>query len=87
MITWNKEKNEWLKQARGVSFEEIKSIVETDGYLDFIENQARKDQFIFVVRVRGYVYSVPFIFDKDNNIILKTAYPNRKFNKQYSNHL
>lgn len=87
MIIWDKKKNERLKQERDISFEEIKCIVEAEAYLDFIENPARIGQFIFIIRLRGYVYSVPFIFDKDDNIILKTAYPNRKFNKQYHKHI
>ena len=38
---------------------------------------------IFIVRFKGYIYVVPFKIDEDDNIVLKTAYPSRKFNKKY----
>jgi len=48
-----------------------------------IENPNRKDQMIFIVRLNKYIYVVPFLIDDNENIILKTAYPSRKFNKKY----
>jgi hypothetical protein len=38
---------------------------------------------IFIIRLNDYIYVVPFIIDENESIILKTAYPSRKFNKIY----
>ena len=32
---------------------------------------------------RNYTYVIPFVIDKDKNIVLKTVYPSRKFHKIY----
>jgi hypothetical protein len=33
--------------------------------------------------INDYIWLIPFITDEDDNIILKTAFPSRKFNKKY----
>jgi hypothetical protein len=38
---------------------------------------------MFILPVRGYIYVVPFVMDEDGNIVLKTAFPSRKFNKRF----
>lgn len=83
MICWDDDKNNKLIAERNISFDEISEIILREEYLDILENPARKDQMIFVVRLNNYIYVVPFIIDEDENIILKTAYPSRKFNKKY----
>lgn len=53
--------------------------------LDILEhpNQERYGgQRIFVVKVEGYVYLVPFV-ETEGEIILKTIIPSRKATKQY----
>lgn len=84
MIIWDPPKNEWLKKNRGVSFEEVKKMIESGSYLAIVDNPARHRQFICVVRLNNYAHAVPFIVDKDKNIVLKTVYPSRKYNKMYS---
>lgn len=44
---------------------------------------ARSRQMIFVVWYHGSTHVVPFVIDKNDNIILKTAFPSRKFHKLY----
>ena len=83
MIFWDEEKNNKLISERNISFDEIAEIILHDEYLDILENPNRNDQMIFIVRLKEYVYVVPFLIDEDENIILKTAYPSRKFNKKY----
>ena len=83
MIYWDEEKNNKLISERNISFDEIAEIILRDEYLDILENPNRNDQMIFIVRLKEYVYAVPFLIDEDENIILKTAYPSRKFNKKY----
>ncbi len=83
MIYWDDEKNHKLIDERDISFEEISEIILKEEYLDILENPNREDQMIFIVRFKGYIYVVPFKIDEDDNIVLKTAYPSRKFNKKY----
>lgn len=83
MIIWDEEKNIKLKIERNISFEIISEIILNRKYLDILENPSRPNQNIFVVEVHNYIYAVPFILDKDSNIVLKTAFPSRKLNKKY----
>ena len=53
-IVWDDEKNTWLKDIRGVSFEEIAGIMVAEEYLDLTENLARENQEYFVLSLRGY---------------------------------
>ena len=83
MIYWDEEKNKKLISERNISFDEIAEIILHDEYLEILENPKRNDQMIFIVQLKEYVYAVPFLIDENENIILKTAYPSRKFNKKY----
>jgi uncharacterized DUF497 family protein len=84
MIIWDDEKNQKLQIERDISFDQISDIILRKEYLDILENQSRPNQLIFVVKLNGYTYSVPFIIDDQSNIVLKTAYPSRKLHKKYS---
>ena len=83
MIYWDNEKNNKLISERNISFDEISEIILREEYLDILENPSREDQLIFIVYLKGYIYAVPFLVDEQENIILKTVYPSRKFNKIY----
>ncbi len=83
MIYWDNEKNNKLIAERDISFDGISEIILREEYLDILENPSRKDQRIFIISLKKYIYAVPFIIDEEDNIILKTAYPSRKFNKIY----
>ncbi len=82
---WNDEKNDWLRQERDVTFEDIVFHLSQGGLLDTIEHP-NQDQYpgqkIFIVNVEGYAYLVPFVED-DETIFLKTIIPSRKMTKQY----
>ena len=65
---WNPDKNEQLRVARGVTFEEIVYHIVHDGLLDILEhpNKARyPGQRILIVDVEGYVCLVPFVEDDE----------------------
>lgn len=82
---WSHEKNETLKDDRGVSFEEITLAIEEDGLLDILKHpNAEKypDQRILVVSLRSYVYLIPFIEEADF-FFLKTIIPSRKATRDY----
>ena len=83
MIYWDEDKNNKLITERNISFDEISEIILREEYLDILENPSKENQMIFIVRLNDYIYVVPFIIDENENIILKTAYPSRKFNKMY----
>ena len=82
---WNDEKNEWLRQERGTTFEDIVFHLAHGGLLDTIENPNQRQypgQRIFIVNVEGYACLVPFVED-DKAIFLKTIIPSRKMTKLY----
>ncbi|MBI5215966.1 MAG: BrnT family toxin [Ignavibacteriae bacterium] len=83
-ILWDEEKNRKLKETRGIAFEEISQIILDGNYLAILENPSRPEQMIFVLPYKGYTHVVPFIVDNDENIVLKTVFPSRKFHKMYA---
>jgi len=82
-IIWDEGKNKTLKLERNLSFEIFADLILDKKYLDILENPARKDQMIFIVEYKEYTYVVPFIIDDEDNIVLKTVFPSRKFHKIY----
>ena len=82
---WDEEKNELLKQMRGVSFEQVVLAIEIGDLEDRLKhpNPARyPNQKVFLVKIEDYIYSVPYIEENDK-IFLKTIIPNRKATKKY----
>jgi uncharacterized DUF497 family protein len=82
---WNDEKNETLKQLRGVSFEQVELAIATGDLIDRLThtNPAKyPKQKVFLVRIADYIYSVPYVEDNEK-IFLKTIIPNRKATKKY----
>jgi hypothetical protein len=80
VIDWNNGKNEWLKQHRGVCFEQVVLLFERGDILEIQENpnqDAYPGQKIAVVRIAEYVYLVPYVQDEEI-IFLKTIIPSRK---------
>jgi uncharacterized DUF497 family protein len=82
-IIWDESKNQNLKLSRGISFEIFADIILNNKYLDILENPAREDQMIFITSYKNYTYVVPFVLDEEENIVLKTVFPSRKFHKLY----
>ena len=82
-IVWDETKNKKLKDTRGVSFEDVAQMILDKKYLAVLENPVRPGQMVFVISYKGYTHVVPFVIDKEDNIVLKTIFPNRKFHKLY----
>ena len=83
-LRWNSEKNESLKAARGVSFENIVVAVESGGLLDIVDhpNKLRYPrQKVLVVAIENYAYLVPFV-EEDDYYFLKTVIPSRKATRE-----
>jgi len=84
-VNWNTEKNIRLKAERGVSFEEAVSAMSNGGLLvvlDHPNTDQYPNQRMFVVRIRGYAYLVPFVETKQE-VFLKTIIPSRKATRIY----
>ncbi|MDR2428799.1 MAG: toxin [Candidatus Margulisbacteria bacterium] len=82
-IIWDTEKNKKLIAERGIAFEELAAIILERKYWAILKNPARKRQKIIVLPYHGYTHVVPFILDTERNIVLKTAFPSRKYHKIY----
>ena len=79
------EKSRWLKETRGVSFEDAIALMDDEHILDVVEHPNKEKyghQSIFVMRIAGYVYLVPFV-KAGKKYFLKTIIPSRKATAQY----
>lgn len=82
---WNPEKNEWLKNERHVSFEQIiihLSRGDVWKTTDHPDQSSYSGQKLYFVIVDGYIYIVPYVIEK-KHIFLKTIIPSRKATKMY----
>ncbi len=82
---WNGDKNDLLKQVRGVSFEQVELAIASGKLLDRLRHPNQKkypNQKVFLVELGNYVYSVPYVEDEEK-IFLKTIIPNSKATKKY----
>ena len=82
---WNEDKNQRLKVERGISFEEVIVHIVAGNLLDVIERpnlDRYEGQRMFIVRIRDYVWLVPFI-ETEDELFLKTIIPSRRATKKY----
>jgi len=85
-IEWNIEKNEKLKEERGICFEDVERVIMEKSLLDIIPHfNAEKypNQKIMVLILNNYVHYVPFVLN-DDFLFLKSIIPSRKLNKIYN---
>ena len=85
IFNWNDDKNQQLKQERGISFERVVIAIEEGALLDVLQhpNQARyANQLILVVEIESYAICVPCVIQQDE-YFLKTLFPNRKYTQLY----
>ncbi len=82
-ILWDEAKSKKLKETRAISIEDVAQLILDKRYLTILENPRRPGQMIFVIPYKDYTYAVPFVIDKEDNIVLKTVFPSRKFHKLY----
>lgn len=84
-FAWDEEKNELLKNDRGISFEEAVYHINNGDLLKKLDHPNRAKyphQQVFVISIDGYVYAVPFVED-DERYFLKTIIPSRKLTRDY----
>ncbi len=85
VFEWSSEKNRWLKEKRGISFEEVELAFMDDRVLDELShpNQEKfSHQRIIVIELDGYAYVVPYV-ECEEGYYLKTMYPSRSMTKLY----
>jgi hypothetical protein len=86
-IGFNEEKNLLLQETRGIGFEKIIEAIRKGKILDDLEHKNKKKyagQRVLVVKMKNYIYAVPYVIDKKKGtIFLKTVYPSRTLTKKY----
>ena len=83
--SWDPEKNEWLIENRGLSFERISCLIDAGAVLDIIQHpniEKYPKQRMFIINIDNYAHLVPFV-ETEDDIFLKTIIPSRKATKQY----
>lgn len=82
---WSAEKNQWLRQERGISFEDIILHLAAGDLLDKMVHPNKErypGQGIYVVNVSGYAYLVPFV-ESESEVFLTRIIPSRKATQRY----
>ncbi len=82
---WDYEKKLWLRDVRGVSFEQVVLHIDRGDLLDVIGNPNERrypHQKVLIVKIRKYVYAVPYV-EQGEERFLKTIIPSRKLTRKY----
>ena len=83
--TWDETKNEWLKEVRGISFEQILYHINHGDLIATVRNPNQRrylGQRLYLVAINGYAWVVPF--DRTGTVVtLRTAYPSREYTEFY----
>jgi len=85
---WNDDKNEKMKEERGISFEMAVKAILNSNLVKIEKNPSKKhlNQLMYIININNYCYLVPFVREKDK-IFLKTIIPSRKATKKYIKNL
>ena len=84
-IRWDEQKNEWLKQNRGLGFERVVVLIEQGQVLEVMDHPDQEkypQQKMLIVEIDGYACLVPYVED-DESVFLKTIIPSRKATRKY----
>jgi len=85
IFNWNNEKNLWLKEKRGICFEDVLFHIDRGFLIDDTSHPNQKrypNQRIMVVNVENYIYLVPYV-ESETERYLKTIIPSRKATRKY----
>ena len=83
MIIYDDKKAQALKSERNIDIDEVVELIIDKKYLDILEHPKRGNQQIFILSYKDYIHVVPFVVDKNNDIVIKTVFPGRNFHKIY----
>lgn len=90
-IEFSEEKNQLLKETRGICFEDVIELIQkklTIGDVKHHNQKRYRKQRIFIISFKNYAYVIPYVIDKNKKtIFLKTIYPSRRFKKKYEKKL
>jgi len=85
VFRWDNNKNELLKNNRGICFEQVVVLMEREDVLETVEHPNQNKypgQKIATVMIDDYAYLVPYV-QKSDEIFLKTIIPSRKATNKY----
>jgi len=85
VFRWDNDKNELLKNNRGVCFEQVVILMDREDILETVEHPNQNKyprQKIATVMIDDYAYLVPYV-QKSDEIFLKTIIPGRKATNKY----
>ena len=77
-MRWDPKKNERLKRARGISFEEL---VRSE-LVCILAHAKRDNQKILLFRYQEYIWVAPCVICGED-VFLKTLFPSRKYTKMF----
>jgi uncharacterized DUF497 family protein len=80
-LNWNSEKNDILKQERGISFEEMAYLIESERVIGIEENPGYQNQKMYVLEIDKDAVILAYVENEDE-IFLKTAFPSHKYTKE-----
>ena len=82
-IIWGEDKSAKLKAERGISLDEIAVLILQKQYVDVVKHPKRPGQWMFIMPTNAYIHVVPFVLDRNGDVVLKTAFPSREFHKRF----
>ena len=85
-FNFSPEKNKLLIEERGISFEEIIEAILGGEVIEITDHPNKVKyprQKIYLLNIDNYVYAVPFIYENNTTVFLKTIFPTRKLTKKY----
>ena len=77
-VRWDPAKSEWLKETRGLSFEEIIK----DRVITIKHHPTYAHQRLMLIEHEAYIWVVPFV-ESETEIFLKTLFRSRKWTRAY----
>ena len=84
---WDPAKNLWLKEKRGLCFDDILPTLESHNYVAIIPHpnpNRYPNQKMYIVEIEEYIYLIPHV-DDGNKIFLKTIFASRRMTEIYKN--
>lgn len=82
---WNAEKNQWLMEKRGISFEDVLYAIQSGDLLDDAKhpNETKYPHpRMLAVDVDDYAWLVPYV-ENNEALFLKAIIPSRKATKRF----
>lgn len=87
VFRWSAEKNQQLRESRGVSFEDVEAAIEDGRVLADVPHPNQEDypgQQVLIVEINNYAFNVPYVIDGEG-LFFKTVFPSCKSTKYFLN--